>query len=442
MAMARWLGAWLALLGVFHAGSTPAQVIPVEVPPGLVLGFPSTARARLPLDTYQPADPAARITPLPWSRNVLKAVDDPLPLRRDVLPPVFMVQAGDYADDVRLLAERQLLEPVDTVLAELGMRADDFSPALRAAFSYGGTLYAIPHHVNVPVLRYWRGAFGETVPAFPDSWEELAALGKPLVAGRGADGPRRVLSIPLSTTRFAALVAMSCGEPPLDVADPVFFQSVRFVEALRWVLDGEAHGVIQRREANTALTPALAAVFGIDHVDSFYAESPFGILPFPHRLRANDAPAEQRSVAGRAEGIALRNLTPQYRAQAIAMLRWLFSPETAWQTFEQTHARVPSERWLLDNVHLPLRAQTLESLDFDYALKKFPELSILRQQQAEASFAKIPAPLEDLVWERAEAVVDYLPQDADLQAAMETLVEALRELVRSTPVESVAYAGY
>jgi ABC-type glycerol-3-phosphate transport system substrate-binding protein len=442
MGMVWWRGCGLAMLVLVAAAGARAQEAPTAAPFAFSIGLPTTAQARLPLEEYQPADPALKAILSPWSRNILKAIDTPLPLTREVLPPLLVVQAGEYAEDIRLLAERRLLEPVAGVMAELGQQPEDYSPALLAAFSNQGVLYALPLHVTVPVIRYSRAAFAGAAPPPPASWEELLALGAPLVAGRGTPGPRRVLSIPMSAARFAALVAMACGEPPLDVANPVFLNSARFAAALRWVRDGIAQGQIDRRQSSTPMTLATGAVFGVDHIESFHADAPFGMLAMPSRLHAQDTPPERRYVPGRAEGVSVRSISPQHRTASIALLKWLFSPETAWRMFERTHARTPSDKWLLDNVHVPLRAQTLQTLDFEYAMKKFPELELLRAQQSEATFAQIPAPLEDLVWERVEATVDYLPVDADLAAELQALFGDVQEIVRTTPVESVAYAGY
>lgn len=436
------------LVGIFvlaACGSAWGQappMAPVIMQDGLTLGFPSTSRARLPLEDFEALNPALRLKELAWSRNPMKPLDTPLPVLRDELPPVLAVHAGDFAEDIRQLVERRLIVPVDEMLAALAIKREEFPPAALEALSYRGSLYAIPQHIAVPVLRYWREPFDGQAPAPPASWEELLALGKPMVAGRGAPGPKRVLSIPMSTTRFAAMVAMACGEPPLDVGNLSFLRSAGFESALRWVIEGKANGLIQYRQVNTPLWPAYAAVFGIDFVDSLNLESPFGLLPFPTRLHASDTAAEHSHVPGRVEGMALRSLSAQHTAGATALLRWLYSPETEWRMFERTNARTIADRWLLDNTHVPLRGSTMQSLDFEYALKKYPDLVVLREQNARATFAKVPAPLEDLVWELLEASVDYLPKDADLHVVLEQLAQEAERLVRNTTVPTVAYAEY
>jgi len=442
MSMALWKPGCAVLVALAMGCGAWAQAPAVIEPKGLALGLPSTSRARLPLEEFQALNPDAVLTELSWSRNLLKAIDTPLPLKRAELPPLMVVNAGNFSEDIRQLAERRLIAPVDETLTALGIARDDFPPETLAAFTYRGTLYAIPQHVAVPVLKYWREPFAGQAPTPPASWEELLALGQPLVGGRGAPGAKRVLSIAMSTARFAELIAMACGEPPLDVANPSFLRSANFENALRWVMDGKASGLIQYRQVSTPLRPEYAAVFGIDHVDSLNAESPFGLLPFPTRLRAGDAAPARSYVPGRAEGIALRNLSPQFDGRNKAFLEWLFSQQNEWRMFERTNARTLADKWLLDNTHAPLRATTMTSVDFEYALKKYPDLAILREQNARAVFAQIPAPLQDLVWELVEAAVDYPAKDADLHARLQKLAQEVETLVRNTVVPTVAYAEY
>lgn len=429
---------------ILAAGIGWGEAIPPAppVPEGLTIGFSATSRARLPLEEYQALNPAVGLKELSWPRSLLRLLDTPLPEERHALPPVLVLHAGDYAEDVRRLAERRLLEPIEPLLPALGIQLDEFSPAQRAAFSHRGTLYAIPHHVRVPVIRFWREAFGGIGPPAPESWEELLALGKSRLAERGTPGAKRALSLPLSSTRFAALVAMACGEPPLDAANPVFFQSARFEQALRWVLEGQGNGLIQYRQLNTPVRPEHAAVFAIDYVDSLMPDGPFGLLPFPRKLRGEDTPGDAVFVAGFAEGLALRSLAATQRDKSMELLRWLTAQETEWRMFERTNLRTIADQWLLDNTHLPLRASTLQSLDFDYAQKKFPDFAVLREQNDRAVFSQIPAPLEEMIWELAEGTVDYLPKDADIGATLAKLTQSIVELVRNTAVPTVEYAEY
>lgn len=417
-----------------------AQTTPTKT---LTVGFNKTFRARLPLDDFAKANTDLILKEVAWPRNVLRWYEPPLPQVHAELPVVFFVTAGSLSEDVRVLAERRLVAPAEPVLKEANCKPEDFALGLLEAFSHEGVLYAIPYHLAVPTLRYNRAVFnGAGLLPKTSSWEELLAAAEPMLAKRGQPGPRRLFSAPYTRARLAEIMALSAGAPPLDLADPTFLTSAPYQKSLRLVIDAVAANRIHLQQANTPMRADGGIILGVDFVASVEPDSEFGVAEMPTRVLAADAPAETSRVPAVAEGLALRNFSPADRPQAVKLAQWLFSPEAEWRAFELSNPREPSKDWLLDSVHVPLHSPVLSSIDFEYGLRKFPDLALLRAHIAKAYVPKRPAALEARVWELVEAKIDYLKTGEDLGAALAALEKEVRELVRTTAVPSAAYAEY
>lgn len=98
-------------------------------------------------------------------------------LAGDNPPDVFYVEAGRFADYVNVGA----LEPYGDKISD----ADDFYPALRAAFSRDGQLYCVPKDFSTLALHIntelWAKA-GLTDADIPTTWEQLTAVARKLKA--------------------------------------------------------------------------------------------------------------------------------------------------------------------------------------------------------------------------------------------------------------------
>jgi ABC-type glycerol-3-phosphate transport system substrate-binding protein len=408
----------------------------------LRFGFSRFYRQRIPLEEFQQLNPTIVVEEVGWSRNLLKWFDPPVIEAVPLVPDVMLLTAGRYSEDVRYLAERKLIVPVDPWLAELGIKQADFLPATLDAFRYDGELMAVPHHAVVPMLRYDRSLFGGGAPPACGSWEELLAVAKPLLSSRGEPGPTAALSVPLTLGRFAEYLALGAGAEPLDLAKPDFLTSPLFQRALKFAMDSQSQRLLAFRPMHKPATPALRAVFVLDYVDSLYPDTAFGIMPAPMKLGKGDAEPKLSRIPGFVEGLALHGHAAAKREIMLAFLQWFVAPETEWQISELTNQRAPAQEWLLDNVHLPLRPGVFDSIDFEYAQRKYPELAVMRDQLSKAWFPVAVAPLDYRAWEIVEGTVDYLKKDSDLKLVLEKLRAKVAEMVRTTPVESVAYGDY
>ncbi len=417
-----------------QASGTPSQQV-------LTVGFPEASRSRIPLAEFGGAQPEVSLQELPWSRNPARAMDTPLPRNAADLPSVVYLCAGSYAEDLRCLNERGLLEPLDDALTGWGVAPSMFLPGTREAFTVDGKLMAIPHHVCLPVLRFGVKTFGSTPPV-ADSWEALLDSAKPLLASRGAPGARALLSVPLSPARFAELIALGAGATPLDLAKPGFLTSPQFAQAMQLQRELEADGRIVYRPVATPFQADGDALLGVDFVDCLHTDSPLGLLPLPRKIAVADAAQEVSRIPARIEGMALSAHAGIEREAALALMRFLLSPDAEWRAFDASNLRTPGKETITDMVHVPLHDSVLTSIDFEYALRKFPGLSLLRGEIARAWFPQYPVQLEEPIWQMLDERLSHIAMTEDLGELLQELEQKVERIVRETPVDSAAYQEY
>ena len=417
-----------------QASGTPSQQV-------LTVGFPEASRSRIPLAEFGVAHPGVSLLELLWPRDPARAMVTPLPRTAADLPSVVFLGAGSYSEDLRNLNERGLLEPLDEVLTGWGIAPSMFLPGTREAFTVDGKLMAIPHHVSLPVLRFPVKIFGNTPPV-ADSWEALLDSTKPLLASRGAPGARTLLSVPLSRARFAELIALGAGATPLDLAKPDFLTSPQFSQAMQLQREFEAEGRIVYRPASTPFQADGDALLGVDFVDCLHTDSPLGLLPLPRKIAAVDAAPEVSRIPARIEGMALSAHAGIEREAALALMRFLLSPDAEWRAFDASNLRTPGKETITDMVHVPLHDSVLTSIDFQYALRKFPGISLLRGEIARAWFPQYPVQLEEPVWQLLDERLSHIAMRDDLGKLLQELEQKVQRIVRETPVDSAAYQEY
>lgn len=417
-----------------QAGGAPS-------PQMLTVGFPEASRSRIHLAEFGVAHPGVSLQELLWPRDPARAMVTPLPRTAAELPSVVYLCAGSYSEDLRNLNERGLLEPLDEVLTGWGIAPSMFLPGTREAFTVDGKLMAIPHHVSLPVLRFPVKLFGNTPPV-ADSWEALLDSAKPLLASRGAPGARTLLSVPLSRARFAELLALGAGATPLDLAKPDFLSSPQFEQAMQLQRKLEEEGRIVYRPASTPFHADGDALLGVDFVDCLHTDSPLGLLPLPRKIAVADAAPEVSRIPARIEGMALAAHAGIEREAALALMYFLLSPDAEWRAFEASNLRTPAKETITDMVHVPLHDSVLTSIDFEYALRKFPGLSLLRGEIARAWFPQYPMQLEEPVWQLLDERLSHIAMTEDLGKLLQELEQKVERIVRETPVDSAAYQEY
>lgn len=408
-------------------------------PQTLSVGYCSVSEARLALGLFHDTFPELPFRTVPINRDIGRPWFSPLAM--DALPTVVLLRAGALADDVRPLADRGLLTPADELLKELGIAPDAYRPGLRAPLTRRDTLWAIPHHAAVPMLRFNRAAFeGKDLPAATASWAGLLKAAKDMIAPRGTPGPRRGISVPGTTARFAEMIALASGAPPLRLDDPALLASPIFENALHLVLAAKENGAIIFRQRFSVVPPDAGYLFGVDYVDCVKTDAVFGALPFPTRLADTDAAAKEPRVPGMLEAIAVTRHAAEDHDNVLRFLRWITSPEMEIAYLSSTQKEAPPKEWLVDGLHVPLR--TLETASAQEAIAANPDLAAIALQTSRAYFPANPATLENAVWELVEARIDYLDPAAQLPEVLKKLHDDVVALVQKTPVEAWAYQEY
>jgi multiple sugar transport system substrate-binding protein len=96
-----------------------------------------------------------------------------------------------YLNDLQapdLMAADQLLA-LDDYMAESGVSADDFFPALIGNFQWGGQTYGLPKDFSTLAMVYDNQALSDAgVASPPANWDELRAAGETLLEANGVPG--------------------------------------------------------------------------------------------------------------------------------------------------------------------------------------------------------------------------------------------------------------
>lgn len=432
-----------AVFVAVHSLSALAQAPPAP----LTVGFTSCYRPRLPLDTFTAQHPEIPLKESPYTRNPWDAARSlRLPYAFDALPEVFAVIVGRRSEDIPQLADRGLIEPVEPILAEMGISPDEFLSNAREAVTYNGHMFAIPHHVQTEGLFVHRdrmAAFG--LAREYGSWEELLAAAEE-IQSRGAttkDGaPLLGLSAFDTPFAFAELLTVLTGEAPVDYGRAESWASERMSIALDLIQSARQRGVLGFRTMNKPLRVEETAIFGVDHIESLDANSAYVLIPFPPRLHRDDPPAERPRQFGMLEAWAVRANSPDTREKVLAYLRWLLRPETEWTVFEATNQMLPDAQWHLDSVHVPLRPALLESVDFDYAARKFPEFLLAASLVQITHFPAYPQETEHAALAAAEAAVLRQLGSAPAATWLPAMQQEVLKAVQDQPVASATYALY
>lgn len=404
----------------------------------LRIGFTECYRDRLPLDFFAEAYPEIAVEERPFARNPFGAADSPLPLQAAELPDVFSIVVGRYSDDLRDLADRGLIEPLDDLLEAIGVSPDDFLPQTMEAVRYRGQIWALPHHLVVDALHYDQARFEALglAPAF-DSWEALFETMQQY-------GPPEIM-LPFSSNQtlfgLAELMAQTTGGAPIDYAAAEAWQSDRMAAALDLISGARDRRLLEFRIENEPLRVKATALAGTGRVESLYPTSHYAVMPYPRRLLRDDPPAECAYYPGLLEAFVVRSGT-EAREQAVAFLSWLMLEDTEWEVFLRTNAREGDRPFVMDSVHVPLRPSVWQTVDFDYAFKKFPELDTLRGIVEQAYIAATPAALDKRAVTLASDTVMQKLGGAASATWLDALCDAVRLQVKNTPVESHAYDAY
>lgn len=428
----QWCTLWIGVCAL--NGLQPCTADTIEV------GYAECFRPRLPLEEFKLKHPEVEVAEVPFVRNAWGHPEDtPFAGDSSSLPQVFPIHVGRFSSDLRVLVERGAIEPIDTWLTELKLSAEMFPANIREAVTYRGELWAIPHHVVVDALHLHRDMAARAgIDVHPQSWEELFSL----VARSTAEGDTASFSVAGTLLNLLECMLLSSGGPLLDLSSKDLWNSPRLVSALEIIQAAQSAGQLSFRPPNAPLRMTASTLLGIGRVESLHDVSPYEIVPFPTRLREQDEPAVQGHGVGMLEAYVVQANNSRSREAVLAYLRWLLSDETEWAAFEATNHRASEAPHVLDSVHVPLRASVLTSLDFDYALRKYPSFAVLNANVNAATFSHAPAALDYKAFQLVDTTMSRDLPGAPPVHWLPSLQESVHLLMKNTPVETRAYDAY
>ncbi len=409
-------------------------------PEALRVGYSECFQARVPISDFEQRHPEIALLPQAHARNAWGHPEDrPFYKSLASLPHVFPIHIGRFCSDLPYLADRGLIEPMDDRLEALGLNPDALPANVRNAVSYRGKVWAVPHHVLMDGLQMNRElaqALGIETP--PSSWQQVFSL----VASAVERGITTSFNTSGTMLELLECMNMSSGASAVDLADANAWASPSFEVALDLLRRANAAKQLTFRPANEPLRVSNTALFGLGRVESLHEIEPYVLIPFPRRLLEEDSPAEVTALPGMLEAYVLRANGEAVQREAMSYLKWLMSDETEWLILDATNQRGSDTPILLDSVHVPLREEVLDSLDFEYARKKFSAFAIMRSNVQSAWFSSTPAAIESVAIQRADEIIrrelDTLPASSWLPS----LRQSVNMLVKATPAESTAYLAY
>ncbi len=302
------------------------------------------------------------------------------------MPDIMPVYAGFFDNDLAYYVDRDLLEPLDSFFAELGLSVEEVIPeSLLSAVRYKGKIWALPNRMNCFVMSY-----EETVlkrlglkDSF-DSWASLMAAGerisKEAVADQQVMGVRGKLSREDMVSAFFlwhnyALQPENMPETSLATL----------------LLDYYARGVFGPEDAVHTSSFSEHA-FTLQMAQDVASTQGKRVMPVPDRVNSEDSTALPHLVF--LESFALKRNTSEKVAAGRSFLSWLLQIETQLAILEYDSAfyayhHVPALRTVFENEKFRKACVTLqpdgkrlwESLKNVYVTKADPN-SFRAQRQA------------------------------------------------------------
>lgn len=125
-------------------------------------------------------------------------------------PDVFYVDIAYFQE----WAKKDVLLPLDDLMASAGVKKEDFIPSLMNAFVYDGKVYGIPKDFNTLGLFYNKDLFDKTKLAYPTdtwTWDDLKSAAKSLTNLNDAKKPIYGLCTAADAGRFPIFVFQNGG---------------------------------------------------------------------------------------------------------------------------------------------------------------------------------------------------------------------------------------
>lgn len=339
-------------------------------------------------------------------------------------PPDLVTMHQDFIADYM---DRGLLEPMDDVLREAGIGADDFTAATRRTVVKDGRIWALPWdtvgglwHVNTRLFAE-AGLMQGGRPVLPTSPDELLAharqfrerTGKPYLIQSQVNDPANQLRN-FYTYLLAQNVTIFPDENHIRLDTPEARSVLEFLRRLN--TEGASTTNQDNPAAIAAFLNGQGGVYptGTWMIGSFHQESvtpgrplhdSYGVYPYPRLWGERPTPV----VGGHSWVMPARERTPEQRSAMARLLRYMAEHNFDW-------ARTG---------HLPAFQSVLESPRF-LALPHRRDIAPLAETGTPFPATRLAGPVGDLVGEEiSAAIAGQKPIEAALRDAERRVNEFL-----------------
>lgn len=243
-----------------------------------------------------------------------------------------------------LLAPSGIIKPVDDLMRESGyaLPKDDFLPAVRAFYSQGGKLQALPFNTSVPVIFYNADRLqqaGYDAAHFPKTWDEMETLASTLRAQGAACVYSSAYPSWIQVEAYSALH----GLPLIDkTSHQAVYNNERVIQHLqrlkRWQSLHYFEYGGRTSDATVLFTSGRCVLFSQSSgsYSSLSALVPFrvGVAPLPLDKEASDS--RYPNVAGGAALWAVQGHTPAVYHAIARFYLFLTQPDIQQRWHEHT----------------------------------------------------------------------------------------------------------
>ncbi|MDX1838045.1 glycerol-3-phosphate ABC transporter substrate-binding protein [Legionella taurinensis] len=243
-----------------------------------------------------------------------------------------------------MLAPAGIIKPVDEVMKDSGytLEKNDFLPAVRAFYSQGGKLQALPFNTSVPVIFYNADLLqkaGYDAAHFPKTWDDMETLAAALRARGAACAYSSAYPSWIQVEAFSALH----GLPLIDsTTHQAVYNNERVIRHLQRLKKWQSLHYFEyggrTSDATVLFTSGRCAMFSQSSgsYSSLSALVPFrvGVAPLPIDNQASGT--RHPNVAGGAALWAVQGHTPAVYHAIARFYRFLTQPEIQQRWHEHT----------------------------------------------------------------------------------------------------------
>ncbi len=365
----------MALAAVIAAATLSARAAEGPAPAVLSVGRVQ-AVSSVPEALVSKLRPELRVVEaMQWRSEVFPSTT-PLPNSLNDLPDVVSALVGFYDNDIPYLCQKGVIEPIDSVFAELGLDPKEIIPPnIYEAVAWDGKVWALPYRVESYVLRYRKDIMEKVgvEPAF-GNWDEIFAAAEKI--SKGANAEKQVsgfLAANMTEEQIGCCLMGVAMDVPADAGTSFLtlvvqyqMRKVFWPDDFKWNSPEEEVGIKYEMFRTLTLSPRI------------------GIATFPAVLMAGSG-ATIRPV-GFMECFAVRKNSEEKTKAAREFIKLLLTKEAQIALVEATRVdkvRNPD----LAFRHVPVFKHVVDSPEFAEIASSVPGYRVLLDTCMKARFA-------------------------------------------------------